>query len=151
MTAPARPISSIWFAVAASLFFAPAIAKADDKDVIAYREHIMNTLNEQSDALGMILSMTIPDDNFVYHLEIIALTASTALKAFEPKVPGGQSKPDVWSNWPDFAARMNELSAKTAAVAKVAKEKGANAAMASVVDALTCKKCHEAYREEKKK
>jgi cytochrome c556 len=130
---------------------APAASNAGDQNVIDYREHIMNTLNEQSDALGMILATTIPPDNAAAHLEIIALTASTALKAFVPKVPGGQSKPEVWSDWPDFSKRMNELAAKTADVAKIAQQKDAQAALPGVIDALTCKSCHEIYRQEKKK
>ena len=36
------------------------MARADDKDVIEYREHIMNTLNEQAGALGEILSAAVP-------------------------------------------------------------------------------------------
>ncbi len=124
---------------------------ADDKDVIDYRQHIMNTLNEQAGALGQILSTSIPDDNAVAHLHAIALTASTALKAFEPKVQGGESKPEVWTNWADFSKRMNEFAQKTADVANSAKANGKQAALATVLDALTCKSCHEAYRQEKKK
>jgi cytochrome c556 len=130
---------------------APASLNPTERNVIDYREHIMNTLNEQSDALGMILSTTIPPDNAAAHLEIIALTASTALKAFEPKVPGGQAKPEVWSTWSDFSKRMNEFAAKTADVASIAQQKGVQPALAGVVAALTCKSCHELYREEKKK
>src|ERR1700733_4595292 len=72
-------------------------ARADDKDVIDYREHVMNTLNEQSAALGQILSLSVPDDSFAAPLEAIALAASAALKSFEPKVPGGEAKPEVWA------------------------------------------------------
>jgi cytochrome c556 len=129
----------------------PSLADADDQDVIAYREHIMKTLNEQAEALGMIVSTTIPDENTAAHLEIIALTASTALKAFEPKVPGGESKLVVWSNWPDFSKRMNEFAAKTAEAAKLARESGAKAGLTDIDHTLTCKSCHEVYREEKKK
>lgn len=121
-----------------------------DKDVIAYREHIMNALNEQSSALGQILSTAVPDDNAVAHLQIIALSASTALRAFEAKVPGGEAKPEVWSNWPDFSKRMKEFADKTAQAAKIAKEQGKDAALANILDALTCKTCHDVYRREVK-
>jgi cytochrome c556 len=138
-------------ALSTSMMGVPALADIADKDVIDYREHIMKTLNEQAEALGMILSTTIPDDNAAAHLEIIALTASTALKAFEAKIQGGESKSTVWSNWPDFAKRMNEFSARTAEAAKLAKEKGAKAGLTDIDSTLTCKSCHEIYREEKKK
>ena len=136
-------------ALAMAAFVLPS-ARADDKDVIEYRKHIMNTLNEQSAALGQILSTVVPDDNAVAHINAIALTASTALKAFEPKVPGGQAKPAVWANWADFSKRMNEFAQRTAQAAKVAKEQGKEAALSNILDQLTCKSCHEVYREDKK-
>jgi cytochrome c556 len=125
-------------------------AHADDKDVIEYRQHIMKSLNEQSAALGQILSGTVPDDNAVAHLNAIALAAATALKSFEAKVPGGESKTQVWANWADFSKRMNEFAQKTAEAAKTANEQGKDAAMTNIVDALTCKSCHDVYRQEKK-
>src|SRR5689334_21646209 len=85
------------------LYAAPAPAGPDNKDAIDYREHVMNTLNEQSAALGMILSTAAPDDSVQAHLDAIALAAQVALKAFEAKVPGGQAKPEVWANWADFS------------------------------------------------
>ncbi|HEY6483970.1 MAG TPA: cytochrome c [Steroidobacteraceae bacterium] len=126
-------------------------AAVDGQDVIDYRQHIMKTLNEQAAAIGQILSMVIPDDNVVAHLDAIALTASTALKAFEPKVQGGEAKPDVWTNWADFSKRMNQFVQMSATMAKTAHEQGKDAGLAQVVDALSCKGCHERYRKEKKK
>jgi len=126
-------------------------ATPDSKSAIEYREHIMNALNEQSGALGEILSTAIADDNAPAHLEVIALGASIALKAFEPKIPGGEAKPDVWTHWPDFSKRMNEFAQKTAQSVKRAKEQGKEAALSNILDALTCKDCHDVYREEKKK
>ena len=84
----------------------------------------------------------------VAQLEAISLTTSIALKAFEPRVSGGESKPEVWSNWPDFAKRMATLADKTAEMARVAKQQGAQAALEKVGDALECKSCHELYRED---
>lgn len=126
-------------------------AHADDKDVIDYRQHIMNTLNEQAAALGQILSASVPDDNVIAHLDALALTASTALKAFTPKIPGGEAKPDVWANWADFSKRMNDFARMTADMAKTAHEQGKDAGLANVVDALSCKSCHDTYRKEKPK
>ena len=126
-----------------------AAASADTNDAVDYRQHIMKALNEQAGALGEILSGAVPDDNVIAHLDVLALTASTALKAFEPKVPGGEAKPEVWSNWPDFSRRMNEFAQGTAAMAKLAHEQGKDAGLAKVMDALSCKKCHDTYRKEK--
>ena len=123
---------------------------ADDKAIVDYREHIMNTLNEQSAALGQILSTTVPGDNTSAHIQAIALAASLALKAFAPKVQGGEAKSEVWSNWPDFSKRMTDFAQKTAEMAQISREKGNDAALANVVDALSCKGCHDVYRAEKK-
>jgi cytochrome c556 len=120
-------------------------AAAADKDVVAYRQHIMKTLNEQTAALGQILSGVVPDDNVLSHLDALALTASTALKAFEPKVPGGESKPEVWSNWADFSKRMKDFAEKTALMAKAGREEGKDAGLTHAIDALSCKSCHDTY------
>jgi cytochrome c556 len=134
-----------------ALMGAPVAAYADDQDVIDYREHVMNSLSEQAAALGQILSGAIPDDNLVAHMDAIATVAATALKSFEPKVPGGEAKPEVWNQWPDFSKRMNEFVQKTAEMAKIAKTQGKEEAVAKAMDALTCKSCHNVYRLEKKK
>lgn len=128
-----------------------AASAPSGRDVIDYREHIMNTLNEQAAALGQILSASVPDDNVTLHLDAIALTASTALRAFEPKVPGGEAKPEVWSNWADFSKRMTEFAQATAAMAKAAHDQGKDAALADVVNAMSCKSCHDHYRKEQTK
>ena len=127
----------------------PMASAADDQDVIDYRRHIMETLKSQTAALGMIMSGAIPDDNVVAHIDIIAQSAAIALKAFEPKVEGGDAKAEVWAQWDDFSARMNEFSERTAAMSKTAHDKGKDEALLQAMDALTCKQCHDDYRVKK--
>ncbi len=124
----------------------PLASVADDQDVIDYRRHIMETLKAQTAALGMIMSGAIPDDNVVAHIDIIAQSAAIALKSFEPKVEGGDAKAEVWAQWDDFSARMNDFAARTAAMASTAHEKGKDEALLQAMDALTCKQCHDDYR-----
>jgi cytochrome c556 len=124
-------------------------AHADESNpVIDYRKRIMRTLEEQSAALGQILSTVVPDDNMTSHLEALALTASVALDSFEPKVEGGESMPEVWTKWDDFSKRMHEFATKTAAVAQAAKSGKASQEeiVTSMTDALSCKGCHDTYR-----
>jgi len=129
----------------------PTAVHADNKDAVDYRMHIMHTLNEQSAALGQILSGVIPEKNAQAHVEALALTAATALKAFEPKVAGGEAKAEVWSKWPDFSKRMNEFVRQAREAAKASKEQGFTAAGPGIIDAMnSCKNCHDLYREEKK-
>lgn len=137
--------------VAAAIMLMPLAGRADDpKDVIDYRQHIMKTLNEQSAALGQILSMAAPNDDVITHIDALAQAASMGLKAFTPKAEGGEAKPDVWNNWPDFSKRMNDFAAKTAEMSKMAHESGPDAALGMVIDALSCKSCHDVYRSQKK-
>ena len=138
------------FAVAVAMVTAlPIIARADDKDVIDYREHIMKTLDEQTAAIGQIVSGAIPDAQIVAHVEAIALAAKQAQKSFEAKVVGGEAKPEVWSNAADFNAKMTDFVVRTEKLAKDAKTGGATVVMEEMVDALTCKGCHDVYRNKK--
>jgi cytochrome c556 len=134
------------FALAATL---PAYA-ADPTDVIDYRKHIMKTMGEQAAAMAMTLQGKAPAENFTLHAQALASAASTALIAFEPKVPGGEAKPEVWAKWDDFSKKMKELAANTADLAKTAQSGGAAAAGPKLQAALTCKGCHDTYREQKK-
>ncbi len=133
----------------ALMALASAPSMAEDKDVVAYRRHLRITLNEQSGALGMILSGSIPDSDPVAHLEAIALTASYATKAFKLQVPGGEARPEIWTQWADFSKRMDDFARKTAGLAKTVREKGPQGV--NVLDALTCKACHDIYRDETKR
>jgi cytochrome c556 len=125
-------------------------AMANDEDVREYREHIMKSLNAQAAVLGQIVSTAVPPDNLQAHMDSIALLASTALAAFEPKVPGGEAKPEVWSQWPDFSKRMREFADKTAAAAQLGHTASAEEALSNMLDVMDCKGCHEVYRNEKK-
>jgi cytochrome c556 len=134
------------FAAAATL---PAYA-ADPTDVIDYRKHVMKTIGEQAAAMAMTLQGKAPAENFTLHVQALALAASQALVAFEPNVPGGEAKPEVWAKWDDFSKKMKELEANTAELAKLAASGGAAAVGPKLQSALTCKGCHDTYREQKK-
>lgn len=129
----------------------PLVGQADDKDVLEYRQRIMKSLQEQTAAFGQILSGAGPTENTQAHIEALALSASVALKAFEAKVPGGEAKPEVWNNWADFSKRMKDFADKSANMAKIGREQGTDAAVMEALDALSCKSCHDLYRDEKKK
>jgi hypothetical protein len=46
---------------------------------------------------------------------------------------------------------MTEFADRTAAVAKLAAEKGPQSVSANILDVLTCKVCHDLYRDERHK
>ena len=120
--------------------------RADDQDAIDYRTHVMKTLGEQMGAVGMILDKKAPPDNFATHLKVMAVTATQAKKAFEPKVPGGNAKPEVWSNWADFSKRLDELVATTADLASAAQHDSVAVVGGKLRSTLKCKSCHDTYR-----
>jgi cytochrome c556 len=126
------------------------LARADDQDVIDYRVHIMRTMEDQAAAISQILQQKAPAENFTIHVQILAITAATAKKAFESKVVGGEAKAEVWGHWADFAKRLDDLTAATADLARTAKAGGIVAAAPKLQTALNCKSCHDIYVENKK-
>ena len=96
-------------------------------------------------AIDMILAKKAPADSFAAHVKVIAIAAQQAKKAFEPKVPGGNSKAEVWSNWADFAKRLDALVTASDELAKAAKAGGAGAVGSRLGSTLDCESCHELY------
>ena len=137
-----------------------AMALADDQDTIDYRHHIMMTMGEEAAAIAMIRKQQAPAADLDTHIQILAITAATAKRAFEPKVAGGLAKADVWTHWDDVARRLDQLTAATANLAQLsknAKTGGAEAeakfktALADITKQDPCESCHDKYREPPKK
>jgi cytochrome c556 len=128
----------------------PVTTYADDQDVIDYREHIMKSMGEQAAAIGQILEQKAPAENLATHIQILMIVEATAKRAFEPNVPGGRAKPEVWTKWAEFSKRLDELTANTEDLSKIAKTGGAAAIAPRIQAALTCKGCHDAFREPEK-
>ncbi len=146
-----RPFNAVVLSLLATAVMVPGSASADDQDTIDYRQHIMKTMGELTAALGQILQqkVVVAPEAFVSHAETLAITAKMAKSAFQPKVLGGESKPEVWASWADFAKRLDELVVYTDAVASAAKSGGAAAAGPKLNDAHVCKDCHDHYRQKK--
>ena len=123
---------------------------SDDEDVVTYRELIMKQLDAEAAALGMMVSGQIPADALSLEAKSVANAAQAALKAFEPRVPGGEAKPEVWAKWPDFQKRMQDFAKKSAEMAKVSESGNVATVTELMVDALPCKECHDIYRNKKK-
>jgi len=130
----------------AALLAASGNALADDQDVIDYRQHVMKTIGEQFGAIQLILENRAPADNLAMHLKVIAATAPQAKSAFTAAVPGGRSKPEVWTDWQDFSERLDRFVAGAAELAEAGQTGDAAAAAARLPKALDCKGCHDVYR-----
>jgi cytochrome c556 len=125
------------------------VAGAEDQDVIDYRQLIMKQLDAESAALGMIVAGQIPPDSMALEAKSIANGAKAALKAFEPKVVGGEAKAQVWVKWDDFSQRMQTFVRNTEEMSKAADSGNLSRVTELIVTALPCKECHDVYRKEK--
>jgi cytochrome c556 len=148
MKLPAPKSVGAWLLAIFSLGFLHA-ARADDQDAIDYRELIMKELDAEAAALGMIVSGQVPPDSLSLQAKAIASSAKSALKAFEPKVPGGEAKPEVWAKWDDFSKRMQTFAQKSEEMAKVSESGNVQKVTELMIDALPCKACHDVYRQKK--
>ena len=137
--------AAIGFALAALLGTA-ATVRAEDSDVIEYRQHIMKSMGEQMAAIGMILEEKAPADNFAVHLKVLAVIAPQAKKAFEPAVAGGNAKPEVWSDAAEFAKQLDTLVSATDELAKLADGGSVANVGAKMATSLNCKSCHDTFR-----
>jgi cytochrome c556 len=146
-----RPFTAVVVTLLAAAIMLPGAAHADDQDTIDYRRHIMKTIGELAAALGQIQQqkVVVAPEAVVSHTQTMAINAKLAKSAFQPKVPGGESKPEVWSNWADFSKRLDELVAYTDSLASAAKSGGIAAVGPKLTDAHVCKDCHDQYRQKK--
>ena len=137
------------FLLAAAIFgglLPSAVLAADETDAIAYRRHLMKAMSEQAAALGMVLQDKGPAENAAFHARAIALNAQAAVKAFEANVPGGEARPEIWRDWPDFTKRLKNLYDGANELAVIAERNGLAAMQARAMNVLTCKSCHDAYK-----
>ena len=75
----------------------------------------------------------------------MAIVTTQAKKAFELKVAGGASKPEVWSNWADFARRLDAMVTAADGLAKDATLGNAATIGPKLKSALDCEGCHQIY------
>lgn len=122
-----------------------AAAIADDADAIDYRRHVMISLGEQLAGIDMIVAKKAPPDAFVTHVKTMAIVATQAKLAFQPQIAGGKSKPEVWSNWADFAKRLDAMVAAGDELAKTAKDGNAAVVGPKIKTAMDCDGCHKVY------
>jgi cytochrome c556 len=125
---------------------APAGEPALDQDAIAYRKHIMVTLEAQFNAIASIVAFDGPAENLASHLQTALMTARMVLPSFEKRAPGGSSQPHLWDNWNDYVAHMRQFEAAVAMAVEAAKF-GTVTEVVWYTDQISCRKCHELYRQ----
>ena len=107
-------------------------SKEDAEGIIFERQNIMLQIGKDAELLGEIAAGIKPSDKLAEVTKSIADSAQAAQVAFEPNVPGGRAKPEIWSNWPDYPRRMSEFSNN----AKLLAELGAKKDLSGVTNAL---------------
>ena len=119
-------------------------AHAAGPDDVDYRQNVMKTLGAQVLGLEMVLQGRAPAQHLNHHLDALEVAAAQIPSAFEPPAEGGNTKPSVWVDWEDFAARAREQAERLRALREDAAS--GDVAAADIHDALLCTQCHDTYR-----
>lgn len=128
----------------------PAVPPEEREGVIFERQQTMLQLERDGEVLGKIVAGTLPSDGLAQVTRSIANGAKDAVENYRLKVPGGRSKPEVWSNYPDFVDRMERFARNADAMAKAGATGNVIAVTGLMIDGMPCKQCHDVYREPKK-
>lgn len=129
---------------------AAALSSQEREGIIFERQQAMLQLERDSDTLGKIVAGITPPDKLAETTKSIAQAANDSLASFADKVPGGRSKPEVWSNNVDFTRRMEAFARNADAMAKAGQTGDVTAVTELMIEAMPCKECHDLYREPKK-
>lgn len=124
----------------------PAIDKAEADGIIFERQQVMLRLDKDAKTLGMIAAGSAPASKLAETTRAIAEAARDSVAAFEPLVPGGRAKPEIWTNHPDYMRAMRDFAAKADAMARAGQGGDVNAVTGLMIDAMPCKQCHDRYR-----
>lgn len=130
---------------------ASGVTSKEEADGIVFeRQNIMLQIDKDAELLGEIAAGIQPPDKLAEVTKSIAESAEAAKSAFEPNVPGGRAKPEIWANWADYSRRMEEFSANANQLAELGAKGDLNGVTNALGDALSCKECHQLYRAPKK-
>ncbi|MFA7388299.1 MAG: cytochrome c [Thiohalobacteraceae bacterium] len=118
--------------------------------IIFERQNIMLQLEKDAELLGEIAAGLKPADQLTEVTRSIAEGAAASRVAFEAQVPGGRSKPEVWTNWADYSQRLDAFDRNASQLAELGAKGDLNGVTNVLGSALACKGCHDVYRGPKK-
>lgn len=138
--------------IALGVFAGPSLAEADPDTAIKYRKNVMKAVGGHTQAAAAILKGEIDAPSALApHARSLALTAETALAAFQQNTDGqGVEKTTatdkIWSDWTGYEKAMQDFVEASAAFAEAAE---AGTATGKNLQQLggTCKSCHDKFRE----
>ena len=139
-------------ALPAFCFAVAAFAQIKPEKVIHYRQSIMTLIGWNFSPLGAMANGKIPFDakEFSKHTERLAFFTPQVLEGFAKGSDKGaetDAKPEIWTDFDDFQAKLNDLIAETKALNEIAKS-GDETKMKEQFKktAGTCKACHDKYK-----
>ena len=137
------------------LMFAACASAAQNKpsDVVHYRQNLMSVIGWNFGPLSAMVKGKIAWDEKVFTLraERIAFLAPQALEGFVNASDNGgvetDAKADIWRDFDDFKAKLDDFVAQSKALSDAAKS-GDDAKMKEQFHktADACKACHEKYK-----
>ena len=95
-----------------------AANSVDTEAAIFDRQFLMQQLDDDGEVLGNISAGIEPVSKLAATTRSIANNARDSVESFRAVIPGGQSKPEVWSNHADFMVRMEAFAKSAEAMAK---------------------------------
>ncbi len=128
----------------------PDVSHAEREGLIFERQQTMDQLQRDGELLGNIVAGLAPHEKLGQATRAIANGARDALRDYQNRVPGGRSKPEVWSNNADFMARMEAFARNSEAMAQAGEVGNMALVTERMIEAMPCKQCHDIYREPKK-
>lgn len=138
------------------LLAASATANAQDKpeDIIRYRQSAYTVLLWNWMPMNAMVRGRIPFDaaEFARRADRVAALSSQLLEGFPEGSGSGaatDAKPEIWTDFADFTAKMKDLERESAALATIAKS-GDEAKMRDQFAKTggACKACHDKYKAE---
>jgi cytochrome c556 len=141
-------------ALPALLVAAVAAAQMKPEDVIHYRQSAMNLVGWNFAPLGAMVKGKTPFDakEFSRRAERLEFLGPQLLEGFTKGSDKGaetDAKAEIWANFDDFQAKLNDFLNESKTLNQVAKT-GDEAKMKDQFKktAATCKACHDKYRAE---
>ncbi|KDE40555.1 MAG: c-type cytochrome [Nitrincola lacisaponensis] len=133
----------------ASLLFGSGMALADAAASVEYRQSVFKVVKWHMDSLGAMArgDVEFNADAAVHHARQVNAMSYMAQEGFGEGTLGGDAKPEIWSNWDQFAGGMERFQEVSGALV-VAAEEGSLQALRPAVGQMgqTCRTCHDNFR-----
>ncbi|MGE5152514.1 MAG: c-type cytochrome [Bdellovibrio bacteriovorus] len=130
-----------------------AVQAGKIEDAVDYRQGVMNIFSWNAGHMAAMAKGEIPFDAAAfqgYAADLAATAALNILPGFpeESITDDSDAKDEIWLNWSDFEAKLQDLRRESAKLKELAAS-GDEAAIKAQLDATrrTCKACHDDYKQ----